>query len=243
MAIFMALMSATILGLIGPTQEGVSGALFSCLSFLWGALTSILAGALGMSIAVYSNARTTVMCARGCRYGFEAAFRGGAVMGFALTSLGVPELPVRNGGRLRHAFEQEPEAQSAAWDGAVPDRKLLRPMGDRATQCFDWGGGGVTTTRRRWTNRNVGVKTAAWQTFSRRSTLHHAVKNKRVTVQGPVKKPQMDYMSHSGSLEPPAPPPLRNMDWSLPKMAQHCGSNYICCFVVLGSSAATPWRG
>ena len=34
--------------------------------------------------------------------------------------------------------------------------------------------------------------------FRRRSTLHHAMKNKRVTVQGPVKKPQMDYMSHRG---------------------------------------------
>ena len=33
---------------------------------------------------------------------------------------------------------------------------------------------------------------------ARRSTLHHAVKNKRLTVQGPVKKPQMDYMSHRG---------------------------------------------
>ena len=56
----------------------------------------------------------------------------------------------------------------------------------------------TTTTRRRWRNRNGGVKTAAWRTFRRRSTLHHAVKNKRVTVQGPVKKPQMDYMSLGG---------------------------------------------
>ena len=55
----------------------------------------------------------------------------------------------------------------------------------------------TTTTRRRWGNRNGAVKTAAWRTF-RRSALHHAVKNKRVTVQGPVKKPPMDYMSHRG---------------------------------------------
>ena len=34
--------------------------------------------------------------------------------------------------------------------------------------------------------------------FRRRSTLHHAVKNKRVTVQDPVKKPQMGYMSQGG---------------------------------------------
>ena len=43
-----------------------------------------------------------------------------------------------------------------------------------------------------------GFKTAAWRTFMRRSTLRYAVKNKRVTVQGPVKKPPMDYMSHRG---------------------------------------------
>ena len=49
-----------------------------------------------------------------------------------------------------------------------------------------------------WRNRNGGVKTAAWQTFRRRSTLHHAVKNKRITVQGPVKKPQTDYMLYRG---------------------------------------------
>ena len=42
------------------------------------------------------------------------------------------------------------------------------------------------------------VKTAAWRTFRGRLTLHQPVKNKRVTVQGPVTKPQMDYMSHRG---------------------------------------------
>ena len=55
----------------------------------------------------------------------------------------------------------------------------------------------TTTTRRRWRNRNGGVKTAVWRTFTRRLTLRHAVKNKRVTVQGPVKRPQMDYISHT----------------------------------------------
>ena len=32
----------------------------------------------------------------------------------------------------------------------------------------------------------------------RRPTLHHAVKDKRVTVLGPVKQPEMDVMSHRG---------------------------------------------
>ena len=32
----------------------------------------------------------------------------------------------------------------------------------------------------------------------RRPTLHHAVKDKRVTVLGPVKQLEMDFMSHRG---------------------------------------------
>ena len=56
----------------------------------------------------------------------------------------------------------------------------------------------TTTTSCRWRNRNGGVKTAGWWTLRRRSTLHHAVKDERVTVQGPVKKPQMDCMSNRG---------------------------------------------
>ena len=58
--------------------------------------------------------------------------------------------------------------------------------------------GSLVSSHRRWRNRNGGVKTAGWWTLRRRSTLHHAVKDERVTVQGPVKKPQMDCMSHRG---------------------------------------------
>ena len=35
----------------------------------------------------------------------------------------------------------------------------------------------------------------------RRPTLHHAVKDKRVTVLGPVKQPEMDFMSHRGGMK------------------------------------------
>ena len=30
--------------------------------------------------------------------------------------------------------------------------------------------------------------------------MHHAVKNQRVSVQGLVKKPQLDYVSHRGAV-------------------------------------------
>ena len=56
-------------------------------AFLTGAFTSMLCGFLGMMIATYSNARTTLACAySGYTLGFNTAFRGGSVMGYALCS-------------------------------------------------------------------------------------------------------------------------------------------------------------
>ena len=50
----------------------------------------MLCGFLGMMVATYSNARTTLACAySGYTLGFNTAFRGGSVMGYALCSLGV----------------------------------------------------------------------------------------------------------------------------------------------------------
>ena len=43
-------------------------------------------------------------------------------------------------------------------------------------------------------------------------TLRHAVKGGRVTVQGPVKKSQKDFLSHSGgNVEPCVPPPSQQV--------------------------------
>lgn len=60
-------------------------------AFAVGGLTSMAAGYMGMMVAVYSNARTTVSAmkegARGWRDSFNTAFRAGAVMGFGLSSM------------------------------------------------------------------------------------------------------------------------------------------------------------
>lgn len=47
------------------------------LAFLIGALTSILAGYIGMRIAVHANVRTTLSCCSSVYEGFKVAFRGG----------------------------------------------------------------------------------------------------------------------------------------------------------------------
>jgi len=72
---------------------------YTAIAFLVGAGTSILAGYIGMRIAVYTNTRTTYQCCAGemIKYngddvkdlapGFFVAFRGGQVLGFVLVGL------------------------------------------------------------------------------------------------------------------------------------------------------------
>jgi len=73
----------------GQTWDFTFGAL-TATSFAVGGLTSILSGYIGMMVAVYSNARTTVSAmkegAAGWTESFNTAFRAGGVMGYCLTS-------------------------------------------------------------------------------------------------------------------------------------------------------------
>ena len=63
----------------------------TAIAFAIGGLTSLVSGYLGMMVAVYSNARTTVSAMKegekGWTDSFNTAFRAGGVMGYALTSL------------------------------------------------------------------------------------------------------------------------------------------------------------
>ena len=61
----------------------------TALAFFVGALTSMFCGFLGMKVAVFSNARTTVSCSDPVsphKLGFNTAFQAGSVMGFGLVS-------------------------------------------------------------------------------------------------------------------------------------------------------------
>jgi len=92
--VFFLCSSATKLNTDGKTTshtwEWTTG-LLTAISFATGAFTSILAGYIGMSVAVYANARVTVEAvkpgAAGWRGSFNAAFIAGSVMGFALCGL------------------------------------------------------------------------------------------------------------------------------------------------------------
>jgi len=91
-AVFCVFFGLTIMGLVSwgthSTKQGVATAV----AFWIGASTSMLCGFLGMMIATYSNARTTLSAVKkedGYTKAFNVAFRGGSVMGYLLCSLGV----------------------------------------------------------------------------------------------------------------------------------------------------------
>ncbi|KAF2288322.1 hypothetical protein GH714_006008 [Hevea brasiliensis] len=70
-------------------KPALANAIFSTIAFLLGALTSVLSGFLGMKIATYANARTTLQARKGVGKAFITAFRSGAVMGFLLSANGL----------------------------------------------------------------------------------------------------------------------------------------------------------
>lgn len=64
-------------------------------AFLLGSFTSVISGFIGMKVAVYSNSRTAYSAVNeqtGLGDAFIVAFRGGAVLGFCLSSLGLLNL-------------------------------------------------------------------------------------------------------------------------------------------------------
>jgi H+-translocating diphosphatase len=88
-AYFVVAFSVVIFVLVSWGQDSHLGFL-TTLSFILGAVTSILSGYIGMKVAVFSNVRTTISAQQdGYKECFNVAFRAGAVMGFALTGLGI----------------------------------------------------------------------------------------------------------------------------------------------------------
>ncbi|KAK3411077.1 pyrophosphate-energized vacuolar membrane proton pump 1 isoform X1 [Eucalyptus grandis] len=70
-------------------KPALATAVFSTVSFLLGGFTSVVSGFLGMKIATYANARTTLEARKGVGKAFITAFRSGAVMGFLLAANGL----------------------------------------------------------------------------------------------------------------------------------------------------------
>jgi hypothetical protein len=86
-AIFAIVLGATVDFLEITRVDAPTDFPYCAIAFLVGAATSILAGYIGMRIAVYTNTRTCFQCCESTHAGFLAAFRGGQVLGFTLVGL------------------------------------------------------------------------------------------------------------------------------------------------------------
>lgn len=135
-------------GTMKPAEAPWVNAFLSLVSFAIGATTSVLAGYIGMKIAVYSNSRTAVMAtegaaegdsAQGFAYAFQTAFRGGITMGFALTSMGVFMLFVTI--KITQSyFGTSPERSRELFECVA-----AFGLGGSAVACFGRVGGGIYT--------------------------------------------------------------------------------------------------
>ena len=90
--IFFVIGVALLLGFANAGREDSS--VLIALSFTTGALTSGLAGFLGMRVATRSNNRTTHAARTGLAGALKIAFTGGSVMGLSVVGLGVLGLSV-----------------------------------------------------------------------------------------------------------------------------------------------------
>ena len=67
---------------------------FVSIAFVFGAVCSGLAGFIGMSIAIRANSRTAAAVQKSLSHGLRVSFRGGAVMGLCVVSIGILGLSV-----------------------------------------------------------------------------------------------------------------------------------------------------
>ena len=78
---------AIILGLLGFVTPALGWR--TSLAFIFGAFCSMGAGYAGMNMAVRSNGRTCAAAQKGLNQGLRVSFRGGAVMGLTVVSIGI----------------------------------------------------------------------------------------------------------------------------------------------------------
>ncbi len=96
LAVFVVVV-AVILGVVPNLGWLVAAA------FVFGAVSSGLAGYIGMSIAIRANRRTAAAAQKSLNQGLRVSFRGGAVMGLSVVGIGILGLSI-----LYFAFHNQP---------------------------------------------------------------------------------------------------------------------------------------
>ncbi len=93
LAIFM-IVVALILGVLFGVQSGWAQGVRVAFALAFGAICSAGAGYIGMNMAIRSNGRTAAAAEKSLNEGLRVSFRGGAVMGICVVSIGIIGLSI-----------------------------------------------------------------------------------------------------------------------------------------------------
>jgi inorganic pyrophosphatase len=117
---------------------------FSALAFVWGAVTSMFAGYVGMYIATVCNGRVTMKCwTMNIGSGFSMAIQGGMVMGFGLTAIGLANLLILLG--IYKLYYKECEFYNSCDTNTLYDALAAYGLGGSSIAMFGRVGGGIYT--------------------------------------------------------------------------------------------------
>ena len=141
MAVFGVLFAIALFFILGIGADW-SVAAFATLSFILGAITSIISGFIGMRIAVSANSRTAINARFGYEVAFNTAFKAGMVMAFGLVGLGLIVL---------YILVNIAAAHFSSWSTSVETSHRLFEavagygLGGSAMALFGRVGGGIYT--------------------------------------------------------------------------------------------------
>ncbi|MDD3861457.1 MAG: sodium-translocating pyrophosphatase [Candidatus Gracilibacteria bacterium] len=93
-AIFVVVLSIALFFLIDKKETELNEGLFTMIAFIYGAISSVLAGFFGMQIATRANVRTAQAARNSLGEALGIAFKSGAVMGLSVVGLGLMGLTV-----------------------------------------------------------------------------------------------------------------------------------------------------
>lgn len=131
--------------LLACTTEKPKMTFYTTAAFIVGGFTSILAGYIGMKIAVYTNVRTTKECAVSIQDGFRVAYRGGQVLGFTLVGLALLVLVILL--EIYKKIYKNPNAGEEEWQRYRHMFEMLAGygLGGSTVALFGRVGGGIYT--------------------------------------------------------------------------------------------------
>ncbi len=135
LAIFVAVLAVVLFFFLDDKETEVNEGMWTSVAFIYGAISSVLAGFFGMKIATKANVRTAEAARTSLGGALTVAFRSGAVMGLCVVGLGLLGLVILIGGLTSYGVET----------GAILNIMTGFALGASSIALFARVGGGIFT--------------------------------------------------------------------------------------------------